>query len=69
MKCPRCQSSNVVDPFEMDGYADGKYQREGLWWLVCRDCGRTSRVENPREEQAVSICSASPSLLEGKGTT
>jgi hypothetical protein len=43
--CRGCGSSDVTDPFEMDGYADGEYQAEGLMWIVCRGCGRTTRVE------------------------
>ena len=45
--CPHCESDNIIGPFEMDGYADGKYQAKGLHWICCRDCGRTSRVNDP----------------------
>jgi hypothetical protein len=36
-----CTHRNTTEPFEMDGSKNGEYQAEGLWWVSCRDCGKT----------------------------
>lgn len=39
-----CSHANTTEPFEMDGFADGAYRVRGLFWVCCRDCGRTVRT-------------------------
>lgn len=44
VKCAHCDSDNTIGPYEMDGIANGRYQRRGLFWVTCRDCNRSQRA-------------------------
>lgn len=47
MTCPYCDSVDLIGPFEMDGFSTLRYCANGLWWIVCRSCHKTTNVPKP----------------------
>lgn len=53
LECSACACTDVVGPFEMDGYVRGEYVASGAWWIVCRACGVTTLSHEQTEMFAV----------------
>lgn len=55
---PPCGARDVTEPFEMDGYAGGAWHASGLWWIVCRECKRSTLLTRvDRSEPSYSSAS------------